>query len=208
MPQPWHHLSYYTPGLGPGAQGCPSLYTISSPVISILANHPPSSLDWHRSPGYTPWWGTGLYNWLHDAASNACRNHNPSPIPSLDHIYDFSSEFSWCWHWIQHNVGLCCLLLDMVNTGGNKLGNLSHTLNSFWFCGVYCPMDHFHPYMSQMKPTMSFIIITHDQNFFSENWSKFFFQRVPPLHEKVSTMNIYFIYWSLCSAIINFFHVL
>ena len=141
MPQPLHHPSYYTPGLGPGGQGCQGWCTTSPPVVSILANHPPSSLDWRRSPGYTPWWGTGLYNWLHDAASNACRSHNPSPIPSLDHIYDFSSEFSWCWHWIQHNVGLCCLLLDMVNTGGSKLGNLSHTLNYSLFCGVYCPMD-------------------------------------------------------------------
>ena len=69
-------------------------------------------------------------------------------------------------------------------------------------------LDHFHPYMSQMKPTMSFIIITHDQKFFPKNWSKFFFPRVPPLHEKVNTMNIYFYHWSSCSAIISFFHVL
>ena len=69
-------------------------------------------------------------------------------------------------------------------------------------------LGHFHPYMSQMIPTMSFIIITHDQKIFSKNWSKFFSPRVPPLHEKVNTVNIYFYHWSSCSAIISFFHVL
>ena len=105
MPQPWHHLSCYTPGLGPGGQGCPGWCTISPPVVSALANHPPSSLDWHRSPGCRPWWGTGLYSWLHGTASSACRSHSPCQAPSLDHAYVPANESSLCWHWSHNNVG-------------------------------------------------------------------------------------------------------
>ena len=57
---------------------------------------------------------------------------------------------------------------------GGKMGWFSiYPLKFHW-------LDHFHPYMSQMKPTMSFIIITHDQNFFSRKLVKFFFSKGPP----------------------------
>ena len=50
-------------------------------------------------------------------------------------------------------------------------------------------LGHFHPYMSQMIPTMSFKIITHDQKNFPKNWSIFFFQGSP--------LCIIFRFWSL-----------
>ena len=106
---------------------------------SAVANHPPSSLDWRRSTECRPWWGTGLCSWLHGTASSACRNHSPSLSPSLDHTYDIASESSccWCWRWIQYNVGLCCLLLDTVNTGGNKLGTYGIYISIGIFLTIY-----------------------------------------------------------------------
>ena len=42
-------------------------------------------------------------------------------------------------------------------------------------------LAYFHSPMNQMIPTMSHIIVTHEQNFFSKNYQNFFF----PLYEKV-----------------------
>ena len=40
-------------------------------------------------------------------------------------------------------------------------------------------LAYFHSSMNQMIPTMSHKIVTHDQNFFSKNYQKFFLQESP-----------------------------
>ena len=55
-------------------------------------------------------------------------------------------------------------------------------------------LAYFHSPMNQMIPTMSHIIVTHEENFFSKNYQKFFFPRAPPLYEKVGTKIIYYSY--------------
>ena len=56
---------------------------------------------------------------------------------------------------------------------GGKMGHFSlYPQKNFRLAYFHLPMD-------QMIPTMSHIIVTHDQNFFSKNYQKIFFQGSP-----------------------------
>ena len=130
MPQPLHHPSCCSLGHYPVAPDCPSLCTTFLPIFSALANHPPSSQDWHRSPASRPSHWRGPCSWLHGTVSSVCRSHSPSQCLWSCQLCGLSSKPSWCWHWSHNNVGLCWLLLDNLNTGDNTPGKVYHTLNS------------------------------------------------------------------------------
>ena len=106
MPQPLHHPSCCSLGHCQVAPDCPSLCTTFLPIFSALANHPPSSQDWHRSPASRPSHWRGPCSWLHGTVSSACRSHSPFQYLWSCQLCGLSSEPSWCWHWIHNNVGL------------------------------------------------------------------------------------------------------